>query len=104
MVFALASPEPAIVFRERAKAEHHLDEFTAFDIWLAGLSDKTFKQIQDADLGSYEKLLQHPFLPRDTIELKDGLGFGDKARNLRRARRQRMAPLTLPGTDQYGIH
>ena len=43
MVFALASSEPAIVFRERAEAEYHLDEFTAFDIWLVGLSDKTFK-------------------------------------------------------------
>jgi hypothetical protein len=101
MVFALASPEPVVVFRERAKAKHHLDEFTAFDIWLAGLSDQTFKQVQDADLGSYEKLLQHPLLPHDTFELKDNLGFGDKARNLRRARRRRMAPLTLPGADKY---
>lgn len=104
MVFALASPEPAIVFRERAKAKDHLDEFTAFDIWLAGLSDQTFKQIQGADLESYEKLLKHPLPPHDTFELKDSLGFKDKARNLRRARRQRMAPLTLPGADQYDIH
>ena len=65
-MFALASPELAIVFRDRAGAMNHLDEFTAFDIWLAGLSDQTFKQIQDANLESYdEKLLEHSFLPHD---------------------------------------
>jgi hypothetical protein len=101
MVFALASPEPAIVFRDRAEAlEHRLDEFTAFDIWLAGLSDQTFKQIQDADLESYEKLLEHSLLPHDAFELKDDPHLGDKARNLRRARRRRMMPLTLSGADQ----
>ena len=101
MVFALASPEPAIVFRGRASAEHHLDEFTAFDIWLAGLSDQTFKQVQDADLEPYEKLLEHSPLPRDTFELQDDRHLGDKARYLRRARKQRMAPLTAPGADHY---
>jgi hypothetical protein len=95
MVFALASPEPAIVFRDRVEAKDHLDEFTAFDIWLAGLSDQTFKQIQDADLESYEKLLEHPLPLRDALELKDDPDLGDKAKNLRRARRRRMAPLTL---------
>jgi hypothetical protein len=72
---------------------------------------KTFKQVQDADLGSYEKLLEHLVLPRDTSELKgDLVGLGDKARNLRQAHRRRMAtaPLTLPGiqgpNDQYDVH
>jgi hypothetical protein len=32
IVFALASPEPAIVFRDRPKKRHHFDGFTAFDI------------------------------------------------------------------------
>ena len=77
----------------RAKDEHHLDEFTAFDTWLAGLSDQTFKQIQDADFGSYEKLLEHPLPPRETSDLRDDLvGLGDKARNSRQARRRRIAP------------
>ncbi len=102
MVFALASPEPAIVFRERAaeKAKDRLNhEFTTFDTWLAGLSDQTFKQFQDADLESYEKLLERSQLPHDsdTFELKDDMGMGDKTRNSRLARRRRMAPLTLPG-------
>ena len=52
MVFALASPELAVVFRDRVEAKHSLDEFTAFDIWLAGLSDPTFKQIQRCRFGA----------------------------------------------------
>ena len=41
-------------------------------------------------------------MSHDTFELKDDLGFCDKARNLRQARRQKMAPLTriLSGLGQ----
>jgi hypothetical protein len=43
MVFALASPVPAVVFKTRAEKRHYFDEFATIDIWLAGLSDKTCK-------------------------------------------------------------
>ncbi|KAI0284995.1 hypothetical protein BGY98DRAFT_889765, partial [Russula aff. rugulosa BPL654] len=49
MVMALASPEPAVVFKDRPEKMHHFDGFTTFDIWLAGLSAETFRQIQDED-------------------------------------------------------
>jgi hypothetical protein len=58
IVFALASPEPAVVFRNQPGVERHLDGFTTFDIWLAGLSDKTFRPIEDADLDPYKALLE----------------------------------------------
>lgn len=42
VVSALASPEPAVVLRDQLEIKRHLDELTAFDVWLAGLSDETF--------------------------------------------------------------
>src|SRR5216684_5685891 len=62
LVFALASPEPAMVFRPGTEVEHHCDAFTTFDIWLAGLSEETFKQI-GVDLELYQVLLEHSLLP-----------------------------------------
>jgi hypothetical protein len=35
----------AVVFRDRPEVKHHLDEFT--DIWLAGVSDETFRRSRD---------------------------------------------------------
>ncbi|KAF8310608.1 uncharacterized protein EI90DRAFT_3139371 [Cantharellus anzutake] len=60
MVFALACPEPAVVFGERPKGRPRFDlsdNAIAYDIWLAGLSPKTFRQIREEDLESYETLL-----------------------------------------------
>ena len=53
MVFALASTEPAVVFRNRPTRRYYFDGLTAFDIWLAGLSDKTYRQIEAGDLVHY---------------------------------------------------
>ena len=103
LVFALASPEPAVVFRERAVVKHHLDGFTTFDIWLAGLSEQTFRQIGE-DLEPYNALLERSVLPHDAFELKDDKRMGEKARILRGARRRRMAPLNFPGVDHGNIH
>ena len=97
IVFALASPEPAVVFRDQPEIGRHLDGFTAFDIWLAGLSDKTFRQIKDADLDPYRTLLERSLAPHDAFELKDVPGIGKKAKKSRGARRRKMAPLTFPG-------
>jgi hypothetical protein len=36
--------------------------------------------------------------------MKDDRRIGEKARILREARRRRMAPLALPGTDHHEIH
>jgi hypothetical protein len=52
VVMALASPEPAVVFKDRPEKGDHFDGFSTFDIWLAGLSEETFTQIQDGDLDS----------------------------------------------------
>ncbi|KAH9991142.1 hypothetical protein BJV77DRAFT_1068477 [Russula vinacea] len=55
LVFALASPKASVVFRKGATRKNHPDAFTAFDIWLAGLSADTFKQVGlDLDPGRDE--------------------------------------------------
>jgi len=104
LVFALASPEPAVVFRTRPAYKHHFEEFTTFDIWLAGLSNKTFKQIKDADLEHYKTLLKRSLAPHDAFEMQGVQGIGNKAKKSRGACRRKMAPLTFPGHAHHCIH
>ena len=101
MVFALASPEPAVVFRNRPTKRHYFDGFTAFDIWLAGLSDKTYRQIEAGDLVHYQTLLERSLAPHDAFELKD---VGKAAKRLRGARRRKMVPLVFPEHTHLSIH
>jgi hypothetical protein len=104
IVMALASPEPAVVFKDRPKKKIHFDGFTAFDIWLAGLSDKTFRQIQDRDLEHYNALLERSFAPHDAFDLKDVPQIGKKAKNSRGDRRRKMVPLAFPEHPHHRIH
>jgi hypothetical protein len=104
VVFALASSEPAVVFKDRPMKRHNFDGFTAFDIWLAGLSDKTFKQIQDEDMKHYESLLERSLSPHDAFQLKDVPRIGKEAKKLRGARRRKMVPLAFPEPAHHGIH
>jgi len=103
LIFALASPEPAVVFRPGTGVEHCLDAFTTFDIWLAGLSGETFKQI-GADLEAYQALLERSLLPHDAFKMNDDPKIGEKARILRGARRRKMASLVFAGTDYHEIY
>jgi hypothetical protein len=104
VVFALASHEPAVLFKDRPETNHHFDEFTAFDIWLAGLSGETFKQIQGEDLEHYQTLLSRSLSPHDAFQLKDVPRIGKKAKKLRGDRRRKMVPLAFPEPAHHGIH
>jgi hypothetical protein len=104
IVFALASPEPAVVFKKRPEKMHHFDGFTAFDIWLAGLSNETFRQIEDGDLVHYRTLLERSLTPHDAFELTDVADIGQEAKKSRGARRRKMAPLTFPEHAHHSIH
>ena len=103
LVFALTSPEAGVVFRQRAERRNHPDPFTAFDIWLAGLSASTFGQVGE-DLAPHQILLDRSLRPHDAFELKDDPSVGDEARKLRGLRRQRMAPLSFSGPAYEAIH
>ena len=103
LVFALASPEASVVFREGATRKNHPDAFTAFDIWLAGLSADTFKQV-GLDLDPYRILLDRSLRPHDAFELMDDPLVEDATKMLRGSRRRRVAPLTLPLHDHGSIH
>ncbi|KAF8491845.1 hypothetical protein F5888DRAFT_1892004 [Russula emetica] len=104
MVFALTSPEPAVVFTNRPEKKHHFDGFAAFDIWLAGLSEKTFRQINEGDLVHYRTLLERSLAPHDAFELMDVPHIGKKAKELRGVRRRAMAPLAFPEHGHHRIH
>ncbi|KAF8339651.1 uncharacterized protein EI90DRAFT_3037372 [Cantharellus anzutake] len=104
VVFALASPEPAVIFKEQPEAKHPFDGFTTFDIWLAGLSHETFRQIQEVDLESYKILLERSLMPHDAFKLKDEPNVGEKARKGKGACRQRMVPLAHLGCSHHAIH
>jgi hypothetical protein len=55
-------------------------------------------------LASYQILLERSLRPHDAFELKDGPGVGDRARELRGPRRQRMTPLAFSGLAHEAIH
>jgi len=76
MVFALASADSGISFPAQSEPSHetrnsNADNFTAYDIWCAGL--ESFRQIGDGDLTCYRKLLDRTRQSRDmdAFDLKD---------------------------------
>ena len=106
MVFALASSNSCVLFpevRERPRTRNH-DNFTAFDIWCAGLS--SFKNV-DGDLASYKILLDRSLQPHDAFELgelKDDDCLDDATRESRGRRRRRMAALTMLHDEHRQLH
>jgi hypothetical protein len=96
MVFALAAADAGVDFpRARERDHDHFDEFTAFDVWCAGLGDKAVKHMIDCDLASYQLLLDRSLRPHDAFELQDE-GRGSL--------RRRMAPLTTDNDAHHAIH
>jgi hypothetical protein len=70
MVFALALDEECGVLFPSTPMLQQRDNFTAFDIWCAGLSSDTFRHIGD-DLASYRRLLELSLQFHDTFKLKE---------------------------------
>jgi len=107
LVFSLASPKPAVVFRARPGKRHHPDlrQLTTFDIWLAGLSSETFRPVQENDLQSYKQLLERSLMPHDAFKLREEpKEMGKAARQARGPCRRRLAPLAIPGCSHNSIH
>jgi hypothetical protein len=109
IVFALAALEAGVVFPNTRQREHHPpDDFTAFDVWCAGLGNKAFKHI-DGDLASYRLLLERSLRPHDVFNLQDASKSPkgpkhDETRRLRGSHRRRMAPLTADDDAHHAIH
>ncbi len=104
IVFALAAVEAGVVFpNTRQREHHHHDNFTAFDVWCAGLGDEAFKHI-DGDLVSYRLLLERSLRPHDAFELPDDGKGHDETRLVRGSLRRRMAPLTTDNDAHHAIH
>ena len=102
MVFALASDTCAVVFPQSGQ-RHHLYEFTAFDIWCAGLSPDTFRDI-GADLESYKVLLLRSMRQDDAFDVKEVRDdYRDQETvDLKGRLRRKMAPL-LDKTEQHNF-
>ncbi|KAJ2975911.1 hypothetical protein NUW54_g11655 [Trametes sanguinea] len=62
MVFALASPEAAVaspaIREQQSPRRDKTAEYTAYDIWCAGASHKTFDVIQEDEDGAFAELLK----------------------------------------------
>ncbi|KAM6489485.1 hypothetical protein JOM56_015042 [Amanita muscaria] len=98
VVFALASDKDGVNFpQRRSDSRHHPDNFTAFDVWCAGLSSNTFKQIDDQDLDAYRVLLERSLQPHDAFNFKetDDLYLHHNTKVARGRRRRRLAVLTM---------
>lgn len=109
IVFALAAVDAGINFPKARQCDHrHNDEFTAFDVWCAGLGDKTFKHM-DGDLASYRLLLERSLRSHDAFHLQDDGNDPerldhDETRRLRGSHRRRMAPLSIDNDAHHAIH
>jgi hypothetical protein len=107
MVFALASSPPGVLFpalhEYTSTRSGGVSEFTAFDIWCAGLS--SFKNIGD-DLTSYQFLLDRSLQPHDAFEVgeTDDLHLDIETRSERGRRRRGMAALTMGDINHRRIH
>ena len=100
IVFALSALGAGVDF---PKARQRDNKFTAFDVWCAGLADKTFKNIGD-DLASYRRLLERSLRPdcHDAFELQGVQN--DEAKRLRISLRRKMSPLTVDDDAHHAIH
>ena len=104
VVFALASKEAGVRFPDQPSRErHYVDKFTAFDIWIAGLSAAALNGI-DKDLEAYEKLLDRSLRPHDAFILNDEKGLDETTRKVREDIRRRMAPLIMEDASHNHIH
>ncbi|KAH9979127.1 hypothetical protein BJV74DRAFT_798332, partial [Russula compacta] len=105
VVFALASPRSSVIIRPNREAVHHPDQFTAFDIWCAGLTQSTFKCIEEKDVESYKVLLERSLRPHDAFELKDNDRIiTQETRLIRGDQRRRLAALEMPDAGHNSIH
>ncbi|KIL59036.1 hypothetical protein M378DRAFT_284568 [Amanita muscaria Koide BX008] len=97
VVFALASDEVGVTFPPARTLVHHSDTFTTFDIWCAGISARTFKQIDERNLASYQFLLERSLQPHDAFNLQgsDDPYLDEGAKVARGHQRRRMAALTM---------
>lgn len=96
LVFALGSPDVGVQFPSREHVPHHPDRFTSFDVWCAGLSTDTFRQIGN-DINSYRVLLDRSLQPHDIFNLKEANYeyLGDDTKAARGNLRRSMAPLVM---------
>jgi hypothetical protein len=95
LVLALASKDAGVSFPEvRGREPHHADSFTAFDVWIAGLSAAAHKHIEK-DLSSYIRLLERSLRPHDAFNMVDDDSMEDEARRSRGDAKRKMAPLIL---------
>jgi hypothetical protein len=102
MVFALASQESEVKFREM---DETCGKFTAFDIWCAGLS--CFGSVDEEDLASYKVLLDRSLEPQHAFilgELAKDKYVLDETKQLRGLRRRRIAALTMDNDGHHCLH
>jgi hypothetical protein len=105
MVFALAAEQPGVSFRDIPERRNHSEAFTAYDVWCAGLSPETFKDIGD-DLTSYQALLQRSLQCHDVYDLREAKDqyMDDATRSARGSLRRRMEPLADPRDEHNSSH
>lgn len=104
MVFALASDIGGVEI-PRPGLKHHPSKYTVFDIWCAGVSEDTFRDI-GSDLFHYKSLLLRSVKLQDALDLKE-VKDNYRSKEMIQARgglRRRMAPLMDPNDVHNHIH
>jgi len=93
MVFALASPKAGIRFPSRRTRVMRAENFTSYDIWCAGMSTETFRQIGE-DVDSYQKLLDRSQRSHDAFDVSESPNpLSENTKIIVGRTRRSMAPL-----------
>lgn len=108
MVLDFGSTAYGVLFpsaREHASDHPTSDRFTSFDIWCAGLSEGTYKDVED-DLASYQSLLRHSRRPywHGAFDSETDVGHDPDVRDMREFARGRMLPLAGSGPGHYATY
>jgi hypothetical protein len=96
MVLALASDQAGVFFPPVVEDVHHCGRFTAYDVWCAGLSGDTFKDVDD-DIDSYRTLLERSLQPNGAYHLEEttDLYLDQDTREAKGLRRRRLESLAF---------
>jgi hypothetical protein len=102
IILALAaSKEHGVYFPLQPVRRHH-DPFTSFDIWCAGVSQKTFNNVE-SDLTSYKLLLDHSLRLRNVFNVEE-VNDGQLDALTKKLRKNQKRRLTISQGDEEDEH
>ena len=109
MVFALGSNVPSVTVKESSLSGYNTwsskergDNYTSYDIWVAGATDQSFGVIKSSEISTYAKLLERSCKIFDGYDMIDKAALPSETQKEERARaRRKMHPGAATESEHY---